>query len=357
MSQEENLVAVLTGKLQLSLQKRDHPAYNTEPGPTQLLIRVRSVGICGSDVHYYADGRCGPFLVDGPIVLGHESSGEVVRVGSDVQDQFKPGDRVAMEPGIPCKHCQHCKTGSYNLCKKVEFLATPPYDGSLARFILHEASFCFKLPSHVSYEAGAMLEPFSVALYTCHRASLSFAKSVLIQGAGPIGLATILAAKACGACPIIVSDVRSNRLEVAKDFGAHHVINSAETENFPQTVISLISDKVDVAIDCSGAEQAIIAAIRSTKPGGKVLLVGRGSQDLVRAPLFELADDEIDLIGVFRYRHIYGRALQLLSSGIVDLDKLITHRFGLDEVSKAFEVARKGVDENQKFAIKVAVNF
>jgi len=342
-----NQSAVLTELKHIKLENRPRP----KPGPTQVVIQMKSVGICGSDVHYYAHGSCGIFKVNGPIVLGHECSGVVAEIGSKVQN-LKPGDRVALEPGIPCRYCIQCRTGNYNLCPDVQFLATPPYDGSLAQFILHESDFCYKLPDHVSFEEGALLEPLSVGVYACERGQILAGQSVLVQGAGPIGLVSLLAAKACGATRVIVADIKADRLEVAKRCGADAVVLSNEPQ-FTEAVRRANNNAlVDAAIDCSGAESAIRSAVYCIRNGGRLMLVGRGSSPSVNFPLFEAADREIDVIGVFRYKNIYPKSLELVASGKIDVKPLVTHRFGLEQVTEAFETALHG----KGGAIKVAVN-
>jgi L-iditol 2-dehydrogenase len=210
-----NEVVVLSQLRKFEFEKR--PIPSAKPG--NVVIKTHTVGICGSDVHYWAHGKCGPFEVSGPIVLGHETSGIVESVGAGVKN-VKPGDRVAIEPGVPCRVCRHCRSGNYNLCPDVQFLATPPYDGSLAQYFEHAADFCYVMPDHMTFEEGALLEPLSVAVHACRRAGVQAGSHVLITGAGPIGLVVLLVAKASGATKIIVTDVMQNRLDVAKKIGS-----------------------------------------------------------------------------------------------------------------------------------------
>jgi len=319
------------------------------PGPNQVVVQMKTTGICGSDVHYYHHGACGMFKLQGPIVLGHECSGVIAQVGSKVTN-LKPGDRVALEPGIPCRYCDQCRTGNYNLCPGVQFLATPPYDGSLAQFILHDSDYCFKLPDHVSFEEGALLEPLSVGVYACERGNIRSGQTVLVQGAGPIGLVSLLAAKACGATRVIIADIKEDRLEVAKKCGADAALLSTDPD-FVAKVKKAAGGLVDAAIDCTGAEPAIRSAVFTIRNGGKLLLVGRGAGANVNFPLFEAADREIDVIGVFRYKNIYPKSLELVASGRINVKPLVTHRFQLDQVTEAFETARLG----KGGAIKVTI--
>jgi len=318
------------------------------PKPHEALIAMKSVGICGSDVHYWVEGKIGNFVVHEPMVVGHESAGLVVEVGSEVK-HLKAGDRVTLEPGVPCKSCHYCKTGRYNLCPDVKFMATPPYDGSIANFIVHDASFCYKLEDHVSYEEGAMCEPLSVGIHACARANVQIGHRVLIMGAGPIGLVSLLAARASGATKVTLVDLKQDRLDLAKSLGADGAILA--TANLAEELEKQNLGPIDVTIECSGAQPAIRAGLNATRPGGVVVIVGMGSKD-VTLPLVEAAAREVDIRGVFRYANTYPKALSLITSGKIDVKPLITHRFSMQDVVKAFQVSKDMSDG----AIKVMIN-
>jgi len=338
-----NFAAVLHDIHDLRLETR--PIQ--KPQSNEVLVAMKSVGICGSDVHYWTHGRIGNFIVTQPMIVGHESSGEVVEVGETVSS-LKKGDRVTLEPGVPCRYCRYCKEGRYNLCADVRFMATPPIDGSIANFIVHPADFCYKLPTHVSFDEGAMCEPLSVGIHACSRAGVTIGSRVLIMGAGPIGLMNLLAAKAAGATVVILTDVKQDRLELAVKLGATAIINAKSD------VVNEIGARslgpIDITIECSGAEQAIRAAIKATKSGGVVVLVGLGPSEIT-LPIVDAAVREVDIRGVFRYANTYPKALELISSGKIDVKPLITHHFELKEVIKAFETARDMTDG----AIKVTI--
>jgi len=345
VSTTENVVAVLKELRKFSFETREKP----KPKPRHVILRVHTVGICGSDVHYWAHGKCGPFEVKGPIVLGHETSAIVDSVGEGVT-HLKPGDRVAIEPGVPCRFCEHCRSGRYNLCPDISFLATPPYDGSLATFIEHAADFCYKMPDHMSFEEGALLEPLSVGVHACKRGGVKAGSHVLITGAGPIGLVALLVARASGATKIVVTDVMDNRLEVAKKLGADAVFR-ADSPNVVDQIKAFSS--ITQAIECSGAEPALILAIRATSPGGKILTIGRSAKPTQNVPLYEASDKEIDILGSFRYHDTYPSALDLVASGLVNVKPLVTHHFSLAQAQEAFEVAEVGKDGAIKVAIQV----
>jgi len=331
MAAEKNTAAVLHAINDIRLEERPVPV----PGPHDVLVRMKSVGICGSDVHYWTHGRIGDFVVRAPMVLGHESSGVVEAVGAAVT-HLQKGDRVTLEPGIPCRMCDFCKTGRYNLCKQMRFFATPPIDGSLANFVVHPSDFCFKLPDNVSYDEGAMCEPLSVGVYACGRAGVTIGSSVLITGAGPIGLVSLLACKAAGASTIVLVDLKQDRLDMAKKLGATLTINSTDAVG---ELAKAGIHTIDVTIECSGAEPAVRTAIRATKPGGVVVLVGLGAPE-IKMPIVDAAVREVDIRGIFRYANCYPKALALIASGKVDVKPLITHHYQLSEVVSAFETAR-----------------
>jgi len=340
----ENQAAVLRKINDLGLEPRPMPS----PKPHEVLLAMKSVGICGSDVHYWVEGRIGDFVLNAPMVVGHESAGLVIEVGSDVK-HLKAGDRVTIEPGVPCKKCHYCKTGRYNLCLDVEFMATPPYDGAIANYITHDSHFCYKLEDHVTYEEAAMCEPLSVGIHACARANIQIGHRVLIMGAGPIGLVNLFAAKAAGATKVTLVDLKEDRLKVAKQLGADGVILA--TANIQEELEKQDLGPIDVTIECSGAQAAIKTAIRATRSGGVVVLVGVGSKE-VTVPLVDAAVREVDIRGVFRYANSYPKALALITSGKIDVKPLITHRYSLNEVVKAFETSRDMTDG----AIKVMIN-
>jgi len=321
-------VSVLRGVGDVALEERPVP----EPGPGEVLVRIGSVGVCGSDVHYYDHGRIGPYVVDKPLVLGHEAGGEVVALGPDV-DSLAVGQRVSLEPGVPCRSCQQCLAGRYNLCPYVEFFATPPYDGAFSEYVVHPAAFVHAVPDTVSDDAAGLLEPLSVGVWACRRAEVAPGSRVLVTGAGPIGLVCAQAALAYGATDVVVTDVNAPRLALAEGLGVKAL-------DVSRTPVGEAGVEPDVLIECSGHPGATVDAIRTVARAGRVVLVGMGSDELV-LPLPYVQDHELHLTGAFRYANTWPTAIALVASGRVDLDQLVTGHYGLDEVERALTAARR----------------
>nr|DAD48042.1 TPA_asm: hypothetical protein HUJ06_017979 [Nelumbo nucifera] len=348
---EENMAAWLIGVNNLKIQPFIHPPL----GPHDARVRMKAVGICGSDVHYLKTMSCVHFVVKEPMVIGHECAGVIEEVGSEVKS-LVVGDRVALEPGINCWRCDFCKSGRYNLCPDMKFFATPPVHGSLANQVIHPADLCFKLPDNVSLEEGAMCEPLSVGVHACRRAEVGPETKVLIMGAGPIGLVTMLAARAFGAPKIVIVDVDDHRLSVAKNLGADDIVKvSTNIQDITEEVIQIhkaMGSEVDATFDCAGFNKTMSTALNATRSGGKVCLVGMGHNEMT-VPLTPAAAREVDIIGIFRYKNTWPLCLEFLRSGKIDVKPLITHRFGFSqkEVEEAFETSARGGN-----AIKVMFN-
>ncbi len=305
-----------------------------KPGPGHVQIRVEACGICGSDVHYFREGRIGHYVVDAPMVLGHESAGTVLTVGSEV-DSWLVGRTVAIEPGVPCGSCGECLHGRYNLCPDVEFLATPPYDGGLAEVIVMPAKWVFAAPEGMSAEVAAMAEPLSVGLWACRKANVGLGDRVLVTGAGPVGQLAAQVARARGA-HVEISDVSQSRLEVARAIG----ISTATVGD---------GTRYDVLLECSGNQQALDGGIDALAPGARVVLIGMGAPR-IELDLGVVQGKELSIFGSFRYAHTYVEALELLGSGAIDVASLITHRYPLDLIEDALNASRTEPD-----AIKVVV--
>ena len=311
---------------------RDIPAPVRKKG--EALLRVLRVGICGSDVHYFETGAIGDFVVKPPFVLGHEAAGTVVALGEGV-DSLKIGDRVAMEPGKTCGHCEFCRTGRYNLCPDVQFFATPPYDGVFQEYVAYDASMCFRLPDNVSLMEGALIEPLAVGFHAANQGGAHIGQKAVVFGSGCIGLMCLLALKAEGVTEVYVVDVIDKRLEKAMELGAAGVINSSK-EDAEERIMELAGGYgVDLAIDTAGADVTINQGIRMVKPGGTIVCVGYSRSGKVTLDMSVALNKEITFRTVFRYRHIYPMAIAAVSSGLINLRNVVTDTFTLDEIQEA----------------------
>jgi L-iditol 2-dehydrogenase len=314
-----NLAAVLHGIGDLRIE--DHPM--PVPGPHEVVVQIASVGICGSDVHYYEHGRIGDFVVNAPMVLGHESSGVIVDRGAEAR-ALEVGQRVSIEPGVPCGHCEQCRQGSYNLCPDVVFFATPPVDGSLARYVAVHEAFAHPVPDSVSDDAAALIEPLSVGLWANRKAGTGIGSRVLITGAGPIGVVCALTARAAGAAWVGIADVHPARLTAASAFGFDDVIDAREG-------IDYADFKPDVLLECTGAPPVVSAGIKALRPLGRAVLVGMGPAAEQSLPVSVIQNRELTVTGTFRYAHTYPDAIALVASGRIDLDALVGARLPLAE--------------------------
>lgn len=316
--------SVMTGPGSLVIEERPVPV----PGPNQVLVEVAAVGVCGSDVHYYRHGRIGDFVVNDPMILGHELSGRIAAVGEGV-DEARVGQRVAVEPQHPCRRCKQCKAGRYNLCPEMKFYATPPIDGAFCRYVIIDEDFAYAVPDSMSDDAAALLEPLSVAITTMRKAGIVPGSSILIAGAGPIGVICAQAARAFGASRIVVTDLVESRRQKALKFGATEVLDPTQVD------VSAI-EPVDAFVDATGVPVAVQSGIKAVGPAGKVVLVGMGA-DEYPLPVSHIANLEITVTGVFRYTDTWPAAIHLVQSGAVDLDAMVTGRYDLEHVADALD--------------------
>jgi L-iditol 2-dehydrogenase len=285
-------------------------------------------------------------------ILGHESAGIVLSVHPSVTS-LKPGDRVAIEPNIPCFQCEPCLHGRYNGCENVEFLSTPPVPGLLRRYLNHPAMWCHKIGG-MSYEDGALLEPLAVALAGVERAGIKLGDPILICGAGPIGLVTLECCRAAGCSPLVITDVDEGRLKFAKELvpsvNTYKVKIGASAEESAEEIVQTMGVRPAIAMECTGVESSIANAIWSVKFGGKVFVIGVGKNE-IKVPFMRLSTQEIDLQYQYRYANQWPKAIRLVKNGVIDLKKLVTHRFGIEDAIKAFETAA----DPKTGAIKVQV--
>jgi L-iditol 2-dehydrogenase len=325
----ENLVAVMDGVGQLRLEERPVP----EPGPKEVLVEVSSVGVCGSDVHFFEHGRIGLDVVEPPHVLGHEMAGVVVAHGPGATTP-PIGSRVAVEPSRPCGVCRVCRAGRYNLCPDMRYFSAPPMDGAFARFVTAPESFAFPVPDHVSDDAAALIEPVSVVLYAGRRSRIGGGDRVLISGAGPIGLLMAQVARALGATAVAVSDVNERRLALAARTAATQVVD-VSTSSLQDKV-----GEVDVFVECSGNPAALSSGINCVRRAGTVTLVGMSPQQTVEIPIAVMQAREITLVPTFRFANVYPAAIELVASAAIDPEAIVTGHFTLEETERALRAGQ-----------------
>ena len=314
----------------------------------EVLLRVRAVTVCHSDIHYYRDGRIGDTVSNEPLILGHEFCGEVLQVPVGF-DELHIGDLVAVEPAISCGHCRACREGNPNICENLLFSGTPPLDGALREYITYRPEFCYPLPQDFTAEEGALLEPLGVALYAWDLGHLRVAESVAIIGCGPIGLLLVQLAKVAGASQVLAVEPLAFRRDLAAMWGG---IPLAPDEHLQQQVESLTDGKgVDLVIETAGTLPGQEEAIRLVKRGGSVLLVGIPAEDRIELTHHTARRKDLEIHVVRRMKHTYPRAITLVQHGMIDLRLLITHRFPLERAAEAFQIVGDYADGVIKAAI------
>ncbi|KIJ99359.1 hypothetical protein K443DRAFT_173424 [Laccaria amethystina LaAM-08-1] len=363
-----NPAFVLRGIEDVIFEDRPIPRVSDD----DVLVEVKKTGICGSDVHYLLEGRIGDFVVEKPMVLGHESAGIIAKIGTKVK-HLKVGDRVAMEPGATCRSCETCKAGRYELCPAIIFAATPPYDGTLSRYYLLPADLAYLLPENVSLEDGAMMEPLSVAVHSVSTlGAFRTNQSIAVFGCGPIGLLCMAVARALGASRIIAVDINPDRLGFAKQYAAAQTYLPVEANEGESAIDFIkrnakhmknqlqIDDRgersIDLVVDASGAEASVQTAFYIAKAGGTFVQVGMGNPN-VTVNISLLTIKELTYKGSFRYGPgDYLLAISLVAQGRVDLKPLVTHRFKFEEAIIAFKATQAGRSDDGKAVIKAIIS-
>ena len=339
----------------LFLDKTDLLSLRDEPllqplGDNDVRIKIVNVGICGSDVHYYRHGRIGGFVVNEPMVLGHEASGTVVETGLAVKN-LKVGDRVCMEPGIPDYGSRETLRGMYNLDPDVRFWATPPIHGCLRETIAHPANLTFKLPDNVSFEEGALVEPLAIGVHAAKKARIAPGDTALVLGAGTIGLVTALAAIAAGCSHVIVADSKQEKLDFIRDhYDARFSTFNVATGDLKAHILA--EGGVDIVFEASGSPQAILSTTGFLVPGGKVVLIGM-PQAPAPIDIVEAQCKEIEFLTIFRYANVYDRTIKYIASGQINVKPLITHRYDFANVENAFRFAATMPGDAIKIMIKL----
>ncbi|TPK48656.1 NAD(P)-dependent alcohol dehydrogenase [Mesorhizobium sp. B2-5-4] len=337
---------VLEKKGELSLREIALPL---DVGPDDVRIAIHTVGVCGSDVHYYTHGAIGSYVVRAPMVLGHEAAGTIVEVGANVRS-LKVGDRVCMEPGVPNLSSRATKLGIYNVDPDVTFWATPPVHGILAPYAVHPAAFTYKLPDNVSFAEGAMVEPFAIGMQAASRARIVPGDVAVVVGCGPIGIMVALAALAGGCSKVLISDFSAPKLGIAAQYAGIVPVNVGEQSLVDAVAATTDNWGADIVFEASGSAKAFADLFDVVRPGGAVVLVGLPVEP-VALDVPAAISKEVRIETVFRYANIFDRALQLIASGKVDLKPLITGTYDFADSIKAFERAAEGNPQDVKLQI------
>ncbi|KAJ5275745.1 hypothetical protein N7524_001898 [Penicillium chrysogenum] len=338
------------------LKSVNTPVYAPKPG--EALVHIKATGICGSDLHFWKTGRIGSLVFEGDCTIGHEASGIVLQCGEGV-NHLKPGDRVAVEPGVPCEHCFLCDEGRYNLCDDVQFAGVYPYEGTMQRYKNHPAKWLHKLPDNVTFAEGALLEPLSVVMHGVKSAGLSLGRGVVVCGAGPIGLIALAAARASGAHPIVVTDLEPARLAFAKEFVpsciTYEVDRTKDSQGNAEAIRALFGSgeyfAPETILECTGVESSVCTAAYTARRGGTVMVIGVGKAIMNNLPFMHISLAEIDLRFINRYRDTWPPAVACLSGGILDLKNLVSHRFPLEKAQDALHLCA----DTRNGSIKVLV--
>lgn len=339
--------AVLHGIKNIRIDEIKKPVI----GPDEVLIKVKCVGVCGSDLHYYLNGRIGNQVVKGPHILGHEVSGEIVEVGSNVTN-INIGMRVAVEPGIPCGECEYCKTGRYNICPYIKFLATPPTNGGYCEYLTWHKDFIHSIPDSMSYAEGALVETMVVGLYAVELSELKLGDNIAILGCGPIGVVTLKSAIASGANRIFVTDLIDDRLKFVRKYSNVVTIN-ASREN-PVDIINRLTDGrgVDIVFEAASSIDTLRQATEIVRIGGKVIWIGIPPEDYVSINAHIVRRKELVIKCVRRFKHNYRKCISLIESGIISVKEMVTHEFKLEDIVKAFSI----VETRSDGVIKAIIN-
>jgi len=320
------------------------------PKPHEVLIKIESCGVCGSDMHYYLDGHIGSQVLTRPTVLGHEYAGIVEEVGS-AADASLLGRRVAVEPGIPCMQCEWCRTGHYNVCGRMFFPGGPGCDGAFADYIAVHAAFCFPVPEGMSAPIAAMIEPLAVAIHTVELADLKPGESAAVIGLGPIGLLTAMVLKFCGAGAVYGADLLPYRVEVAGAYGVDRAFDARGAATVGSIMEATSGRGVDVAFDCSNQGSGIADACRVTRPAGRCVLTGISGNEEDAVPVSVARRRELTFRWCRRFKNNFPTAIAMVAEGRLDIAPLITHSFPLAKTREAFEIVAHYQDNVLKASI------
>ncbi len=318
---------------------RIHEELVPVAGDGEKLIRVKSVGVCGSDLHWFSQGEIGDAKLEHPLVLGHEFAGEM-----------EDGQRVAIDPAISCGYCEFCEHGHPNLCSSMIFAGHGKHDGALREWMTWNEKNLFPIPDSISDEDGAMLEPLGVAIHSVDLGKIKGGMTIGVFGCGPIGLLIIQLAKLSGAANIIATDKLIHRAEAAKAYGADHAFLAGDNSQLGEIRAATKGRGVDVAFEAAGVQEAVDVSVAAVIPGGKVILVGIPDDDKTSFSASTARRKGLTIKLVRRMKHTYPRSIEMVSKGLVDVRSIVTHRFPLEQASEAFRVAER------RDGLKVIIN-
>jgi L-iditol 2-dehydrogenase len=320
------------------------------PKPHEAMIRIESVGVCGSDMHYYLDGHIGSAVITEPLILGHEFAGIVEAVGSEA-DPSLIGKRVAVEPSIPCGKCEWCLTGHYNVCTDLFFPGGPPYDGVLCEYAAYDARYCFPVPDGMTAQVAAMIEPLAVAVHTVELARMRPGDTVAILGLGPIGLLTAQMARHCGAGQIIGTDLLDYRVEAGLRFGADMAFNAGKEDTVARIMEITGRRGVDIVFDCARSTVTPSLACRVARPAGRCVFTGISGSEEDPLAVSAARRKELNIQWCRRFLHNFPTAIQMAHSGKIDVASLVTHSFPLEKTHEAFDLVADSRDNVLKASI------
>lgn len=343
----KNKALYMNGKLNLAFKEMEIP----KPEAGEVLVKVEYCGVCGSDVHFYETGCIGVTPIEGDLILGHECAGTVEQVGAGVTN-LQVGDRVVLEPGIACGTCEFCKSGRYNLCPDMKFISCPPYQGAMRNYLTHPAHLAYKLPDNVSSLEGALVEPLCVGMHAAQLGEVKLGKTVVILGAGCIGLTTLAACRAMSASKIIVTDLFNNRLDKALEMGADHVINGRECDTVAKVMELTGGMGADVVFETAGNRVTAAQTEALAKRGGTIVIVGNVMGD-TPMNFYNIAHKELVIKTVHRYRNVFPLAVEAISQGKIDIKKIATNLFDFEDGIEAFEKSLKEKQTIVKAVLKM----
>jgi len=339
--------AVLYKEQDIQIEERPDPT----PGSKEVLVRVKAVGVCGSDVHYYWSGGLGAHKVESPIILGHECAGEIVELGPDVTE-FEVGQHVVLEPGVPCRVCEYCRSGRYNICRSMEFMGTPPVDGCFCELVAWPIDFVFPVSKEIAFDEASLAEPLAVGVYAADMAEILAGQSAAVLGSSTIGLLTLEAAIRAGIEQTFISDMVPNRLELAKKLGADFAINFKDEDVKSVIMEHTNGQGVDVVFEAAGHPSSFKQTVELVRPGGLIILIGICQEDVIPFDFGNARRREATIKSVRRYCNVYPRAMRMLENGRFNVKDLITHEFPLDRVAEALELVHHSADGVLKAVVK-----